>query len=115
MQSSLSMAFPVEVTFRDVPRSPAVEASVQRWSKRLAHVYERVERCSVVIERPHRHHRTGQLYDVRIELAVPNRIIAVTHDPGIDGAHEDVHVAVADAFRAARRQLQDHARIVRGD
>ena len=42
-------------------------------------------------------------------------MIAVSRDPGIDHAHEDVYVALAHAFRAARRQLQDYARLRRGD
>jgi ribosome-associated translation inhibitor RaiA len=30
-------------------------------------------------------------------------------------AHEDVYVAIRDAFDAAARQLEDHARKLRGD
>jgi cold shock CspA family protein len=34
----------------------------------------------------------------------------VTHTGPQDHAHEDVHVAIRDAFRAAVRQLEDHVR-----
>ena len=88
---------------------------MHRWVARLEHAFERIERCAVVIEVPHRHQRQGNVFHVRVEVTVPDRTIAVSRDPGLDHAHEDVYVAIANAFRAARRQLQDHARIQRGD
>lgn len=105
----------LDVTFRDMPSSESVIATAQRWANRVGKLDTRIERCSVVISRPHQHHRHGQQFRVRIELVRPDLTIAVTRDPGLDGAHEDVYVALSDAFRAARRQLQDHTRIRRGD
>lgn len=96
-------------------RSQAVESSIERWVERLTTAFARIERCDVVIDMPHRHGRRGNLFHVRIDLAIPQKVIVVSTDPGQDHGHEDVYVAVADAFRAARRQLQDHARIQRGE
>jgi ribosome-associated translation inhibitor RaiA len=98
-----------EIVFRGVARSPAVEATTRRWIARLDRAYDRIVRCSVVIELPHRHRRSGRVFHARIELVVPERAIVVSHES------EDVYRAVGDAFHAARRQLQDHARIRRGD
>lgn len=109
------MQLPVDITFRGMTSSPSIEAAVQRWADRLVQTYDRIQRCSVVVEVPHRSHRHGQTFHVRIEVAVPHRTISVGRDPGRDPGHEDAYVAIADAFRAARRQLQDHARIERGD
>lgn len=89
-------------------RSPSVEAQVQRWVHKLEHVHERLQRCSARIEQPHRHGRKGNTFRVRVELAVPGETIVVSRDPGIDQAHENVYVAISDAFRAARRQLKAH-------
>jgi ribosome-associated translation inhibitor RaiA/cold shock CspA family protein len=109
------MPFPLTITFRDLKSSPAIEDFVRRWASRLETVYHRVERCQVVIERPHKHHRHGQRYHVRVTLAVPGPDVEVSRDHSLDGAHEDLHVAIRDAFRAARRQLEDHARRQRAD
>lgn len=106
---------PVDITFRAMEPSPAVVDAVNEWAERLAHSFDRIERCAVTIEVPHRHQRQGNTFHVRIELTVPNQMITVSRDPGLDHKHEDVYVAITDAFRAARRQLQDHARIQRGD
>jgi ribosome-associated translation inhibitor RaiA len=92
-----------------------MEASIKSWVARLEHSYDRIQRCSVHVEVPHQHQRHGNLFHVRIALTVPGREIAVSREPELDPGHEDVYIAIADAFRAARRQLQDHARIRRGD
>ena len=48
-------------------------------------------------------------------LTVPNREIVVKRDPSEHHAHEDILVAVRDAFDAVRRQLEDYAREQRLD
>jgi cold shock CspA family protein len=109
------MTFPRQITFRDLEPSPAVEQLVHHWIDKLAQVYPRIERCDVLIERPHQHQHQGQRFHVRVSLAVPGPDVVVSRDHALDGAHEDLHVAVRDAFRAARRQLEDHARRQRHD
>ena len=54
--------------------------------------------------------RKGKLYAVHIDLTVPDRKIAVTRSGPKDHAHEDVYVALRDAFNAATRMLEDHSR-----
>lgn len=106
------MTVPVDVTYRfphAFPASAALEQLIHEWVSRLEHAYDRIERCSVVVEMPHRHQRRGNAFHVRIELVVPDKTISVSHDPGDD--HQDALRTVADAFRAARRQLLDYAQI----
>lgn len=106
---------PVEITFRNTSPSPALEAAIQRWVDRLVRIEPRMVRCAVVVERPHRKQRSGQPFHIRVEVAIPDGLIVVGRDPAHDDAHTDAYVAVADAFRAARRQLQDAIEIRRGD
>ena len=109
MQSSL------EITFRGMSPSPAVETAVAHWLERLNLTFDRIERCHVWIALPHRHHRRGAHFDVRIVLSVPGTEIAVSRDPGRHEGHADVYIAIADAFLVARRQLHAHASINRGE
>jgi ribosome-associated translation inhibitor RaiA len=90
--------------------SPALERFAHRWAAKLATVYERIERCEVMIELPHQHQRQGQHVHVRVTVVVPGPDIVVSSEHAADGAHEDAYVAVRDAFRAARRRLVAHAR-----
>lgn len=96
------MEIPTEITFHELPYSDAVEASIQRWVARLQHISDRISRCRVFVMQPHRRQRTGKDFEIHVHLAVPGGEIAASHIH-----NEDVYVAVADAFRAARRQLLD--------
>jgi ribosome-associated translation inhibitor RaiA len=111
----MTMQSPLEITFRGMAPSASVEGAIHRWVARLERSYDRVHRCSVLVELPHQHRRHGNQFHVRVDLTVPGREIAVSRDPACDPGHEDVYVAISDAFRVARRQLQDHARTSRGD
>jgi ribosome-associated translation inhibitor RaiA len=94
--------------------SPALEQFAQRWAAKLANIYDRIARGEVLIERPHQRQHQGQRIHVRVTLSVPGPDIVVSHDPSLDGAHEDAYVAVRDAFRSARRQLVEHVQRERG-
>ncbi len=109
------MQIPLEITFDNLERSPAMEARVRDLVTQLEKVGPQIIRCHVTIEAPHKHHRQGNLFHVSLRITVPGREIAVSHDHQADHAREDPYVALRDAFRAARRQLQDHVREQRGD
>lgn len=72
-------------------------------------------RCKVTVAAPHKHHSHGNLYHVSIDLHLPGSEIVINRDPGKNHKHEDVYVAIRDAFDAAVRKLQDYVRIRRGD
>jgi cold shock CspA family protein len=109
------MQIPLQVTFHQLPSSPALEEQVRRWADELETLFDGIVSCRVSIEAPHRHHQHGQNYRVRIDLGVPREHIVVARSPDENGAHEDAHVALRDAFRAARRQLEDYVRRLHRD
>ena len=108
------MLTPLEITFRHMDPSPALEARIRRRAEELDQFLAPITACRVVVECQHQRHRQGNLFEVRIDLTVPGGEIVVGRDSGANHAHEDAHVAVRDAFDAARRQLEDHARDRRG-
>ena len=93
----------VEITFREMCASRAVETAVGFWVGRLARTYDRIDRCHVWIE-AHRGQR-GPQFTVRVVLGIPGQDIAASHGQGT--THRNINVAIADAFIAARRQLHD--------
>jgi cold shock CspA family protein/ribosome-associated translation inhibitor RaiA len=109
------MSFETQITFRGMEPSPAVEARIREHAERLLRFHDRITSCRVVIQAPHRRHHKGRLYEVRVDLKLPGREIAVTRDPSEHHAHEDVYVAIRDAFDAVARRLEDAARERRGD
>jgi ribosomal subunit interface protein len=103
----------LQITFRNIDASPAVEAKVRERARELERFFDRIVSCRVLIEAPKRHRR-GDLYHVRVDLKIPGKEIVVKRDPPEHHAHEDVYVAVRDCFDAVRRQLEDHSRWRRG-
>ena len=71
--------------------------------------------CRVVVEIPHKHKHKGDIFHVKIDITVPQGEVVVSKEPGQNQAHEDVYVAIRDAFDAVRRRLEDYARKQRGD
>ncbi len=103
-----------QITFRNLDTSESVKEQIERRAAALGQFFDKIVDCKVVVEASHRHHH-GRLYHVAITLFVPGAEIVVNRDPKEHHAHEDIHVAVRDAFDAARRQLEDYARRTRGE
>ena len=109
------MSLSYEIMFHNMDKSEAVEARVREKVAHLEELYERLTRCRVTIEAPHRNHRKGNRYQVRILLDVPHGPLVVSHGPGRNEAHKDVYLAIRDAFHAAERRLKEHNEKLRGD
>ena len=103
-----------QISFDDLPVDEAVREAALEHVARLEKTCDRITGCHVVIGQPHRHHREGRLYSVRVDLVVPGTEIVVNRNHPADHAHEDVYVALRDSFDAARRRLEDHVRHQRG-
>ncbi len=98
------MQIPIDITFRDMTPSPALEATVRDWASRLDHVLP-LQRCSVVVEMPHKHHHKGTPFSVHVSITIPGHSVSVSR--GGHAEYQDPYLAVGDAFRAARRELLD--------
>lgn len=109
-QRERDMAVPLQVTFKGMESSPALEARIREKAVRLERFERDILRCHVTIEVPHHHHRKGRMFRARVEVFVPRGEIVVTRESPQDHAHEDPYVAVRDAFDAVVRQLEDHVR-----
>ncbi len=108
------MPIPLEITIHNMDPSPAVEAAVREKAAKLERHADKIIGCQVRIDAPHKHHGKGNLYHVSVEIQVPGGEIIANRDPAKNHSHEDLYVAIRDAFRAAGRQLQDHTRVRRG-
>lgn len=102
------ITIPVHIVSRDFDVTESIQASVEKYAEQLVGVFDRIERCDVVISTPHHRSSKGRIYHIRVTLAVPGQNIVVSREPEKDRSHEDFYVAMRDAFRAARRKLKDH-------
>ena len=101
------MTTPLDIVFHNMDPSEAVEARIREKVARLARQFPRLTHARVVVEAPHRHQQRGKIFQVKIDLGVPGRANVMVNKASDDHAHEDVYVALRDAFLAAERQLQD--------
>lgn len=104
------MTIPLQITIRDMAHSEALDASIREKAARLEAFYPNIMSCRVVVEIPHKHKHQGKLFNVRVDVTVPGHELVFNRD-----LHEDVHVALRDAFDAAKRRLEDMVRVQRGD
>lgn len=123
------MLMPPQVTFRVISHSRELAALVLDRVSWLETFDPGIVSCRVIIDTPYCHRRDGRHVHVTIELTLPDGApIVVNHEPSLHGAvrdagtdeharepeaasmHRYMHVAIHDAFDAARRRLQDLAR-----
>lgn len=101
------MKTPVQITFRHMEPSEAVRARVLELVQRLERFHHRIIGCSVVIEAPPGEHRNGAPFDIKLALTVPGHDLHAQSDHCAHESHEDVYIALRDAFEKAKRQLRE--------
>jgi ribosomal subunit interface protein len=108
------MQVPLEIRFHNLDPSPAVEAAVRERVAKLEQRRNHLISCRVTVEAPHKSHQQGNLFTVRVDLRYAGGEAVANRTPSANHSHEDVYVALRDAFRAVRRQLQDRIEVRRG-
>jgi ribosome-associated translation inhibitor RaiA len=121
------MRLPVQITWRDMAPSTAVGTKIREEAAKLEEFYDRITSCRVMVEIPHRYQNGKYQFHIRIDLTIPGAEIVVNHEPTLHSSlqrlggeecakehelsapHKDVYVAIRDAFKIARRKLQEYS------
>lgn len=103
------MKLPLQLTFKGMDASAAVEEAAHRKVLHLERFYSGITSCRVVIELLQKHQHQGRPFGVRIDLTLPGHELVVNQVE-----HEDLYVALRDAFDDMTRQLEELARRQRG-
>jgi cold shock CspA family protein len=105
------METPLQIDFHGAEPNLAIRDAVVRHIDQLERRFGRITACRVVIRDPGGRHQTGGLYEVNIHLTLPRgNEVAIARTIRVDERFADVHFALNDAFKRARRQLQDRVR-----
>jgi hypothetical protein len=108
------MQTPLRVTFQGTALSEAMREMIDQHVAHLEQFFGRLTACHVVFKLPDGNHRTSGLYEVSVHIKMPGgTTVDVGRTPGLDKRFADPKFAVGDAFRRARRRLQDRARVMR--
>jgi ribosomal subunit interface protein len=106
-----AMQIPLQITFDDMSRSDALEGRIRAKVAELDRFHPRIMSCRVTVNEFAKHHHQGRQFEVRVDVRVPGHaeIVSNRHH------HEDVYVALRDAFASATRQLEEVVREKRSD
>lgn len=96
------METPLQITWRGLGRSAAIETALQDAAAKMEKVYGRIVSCRVVVEQTDRHKRHGRQFSVHLDVRVPGTEIAIVREHD-----EDVYIALRNSFSDARRKLAE--------
>lgn len=102
------MNTPLEISFKGLDKSPAIEAKIAEKAAKLEKHFDRMTHCRVVVAAPHKHSHKGKTYEIKIDIGIPGTApLIVTHESAVGQAQEDLKIALRDAFEAAGRRLDE--------
>lgn len=95
-----------QVVFHNIDQSDAIIDTVNKRISKLERFCDQIITGRVVLDSPHNNHHKGKVYSVGLEIHTPNKEVRVNQEQHDNHAHEDLYVAIRDAFNAAERQLK---------
>ncbi|WP_309730705.1 HPF/RaiA family ribosome-associated protein [Chamaesiphon sp. OTE_75_metabat_556] len=98
----------LQIIWQHLSPSDKIETKIRKHIAKLEKFADRLSDCRVVIAVPHRHHHQGNICHVQINLTVPGSELVINRQPPDQQTHENLHIAIRDAFESAERQLKDY-------
>ena len=99
----------LRIHYQGIESSEFIDQRIREKVQQLGRFGQPILKCRVSVEASHHHHHKGKVYTVGLDLALAGDHVVVRQNSS-DHAHEDVYVALRDAFEVAERRLGDHAR-----
>ena len=104
-----------QIDFQGLEPSAERRGKILKQIEKLEDRFGRATACRVVVKGPGAHHQTGGLYEINLHLVLPDkREVAIERTAHLDERFQDLDFALNDAFKRARRRLQDQVRRMRG-
>lgn len=96
----------IQIVFHSIDQTDALTEAVAKRIDKLERYCDQIINGRVVLDSPHNHHHKGKVYSVSIEIHTPQIEVRVNQEQHDKQAHEDLYVAIRDAFNVAERQLR---------
>lgn len=105
------METPVQIDFHHCDNVDGFRRRIEENIAELEDRFGKITACRVFMRGPSEHHRSGGAFEVRVHLELPaGRQVDIGRTPDEDERHGDPWFAINDAFKRARRVLQDKVR-----
>jgi ribosomal subunit interface protein len=103
------MKLPVHIQFHGMEHSDALAKSAREHVRKLELFANDIMACRIGIDLDQKHKQQGRPFSVRIDLTLPGIELIVNRVQ-----HEDINMALREAFDNMTRQLEDVVRKRRG-
>ncbi len=95
-----------QIVYHNIDQTEAISEAVQKRIDKLERYCDHIINGRVVLDSPHNNHYKGKVYSVTLEIHTPELEVRVNQDQHDNHAHEDLYVAIRDAFNVAERQFK---------
>jgi len=102
------MQSPIQITARGFALHIWWRNKIQRKAEKLMEFCGWITHCRVVAESRHKHSHKARQYNVRIDIAIPHRLLVINREP-----EPTLNAAIDMAFDAAERRLEERVRVGR--
>lgn len=102
------MQIPLQIDFRGVDGTSEAEALIREKATKLDRYQRRIVSIRVMVEMPHKHHKAGNQYRIKLEIHIPGDVIVVDRESARNVNYEQLGPAVRDVFETASRLLEEH-------
>ena len=110
------MQGPVDISFKDIPKTPEIEDLIKKNIAKLEKVCDHITSCRVTVQKPQKHQQRGNPYQVNIDITVPpGHEIVAKHSASQGDMHNPLETVLTQTFHAAERQLKELNEKQRGD
>ncbi len=108
------MKTPLQIAFHNLPHSRVIESAIQEAADRLEDTHDRITSCRVIVDQPHRHHKEGNHFQVRIDLKMAGTELVVKREHAGGLAYGDLTLVIQDAFEEMQGQIEEFVNRRRG-
>lgn len=95
-----------QVVYHNIDQTEAISEAVQKRIDKLERYCDHIINGRVVLDSPHNNHHKGKVYSVTLEIHTPELEVRVNQGQHDNHSHEDLYIAIRDAFNAAERQFK---------
>jgi hypothetical protein len=98
---------PLEIQYRGVDRTDALDRLIQRQAARLERFHPHITSCRVAVSQPHRKHTNASRFRVRLRCMVPpGRELVAAVGPSDGDPLQPLSAMVREAFFTMERKLK---------
>jgi ribosome-associated translation inhibitor RaiA len=104
------MKLPLQISFKNLARDEHITEIIKEKAAKLDRLCDDIIQCRVMIDIPHRNHKTGNFYSVRLDISVPGVELAASREADNEIENKDIHHVLKEAFESAYRQVEYYNR-----